>query len=151
MHALPTPQSRDRMYVMFWKKGNKSPNLDLCPKAYCSCCGQEVEAIQSWKNPKRNLGNIANSIFTDVRDVLMRLNHIIYSAFNVIDWSKPGERIGDRKKPLAANTMKRIEWGLKRCSDSSFVIYTDNSSILNRASGISDPMYTQTTRKLQHW
>ena len=71
-----------------------------------------------------------------------------YSAFNVIDWSKPGERIGDRKKPLAANTIKRIEWGLEKCADSSFVIYTDNSSMLNRASGITDPMYTQTTRQV---
>ena len=28
------------------------------------------------------------------------------------------------------------------------MIYTDNSSVLNRASGISDPMYTQTTRQV---
>lgn len=68
MHALPTPQSRDRMYVMFWKKGNKAPNLELCPKAYCSCCGKEVEAIQSWKDSKRNLENIGSNIFIVVRD-----------------------------------------------------------------------------------
>ena len=148
MHALPTPQSRDRMYVMFWKKGNKSPNLDLCPKAYCSCCGQEVEAIQSWKNPKKKFGKYRRQYIYRCPRCTNEVEPYYYSAFNVIDWSKPGERIGDRKKPLAANTMKRIEWGLKRCSDSSFVIYTDNSSILNRASGISDPMYTQTTRQV---
>lgn len=148
MHALPTPQSRDRMYVMFWKKGNKSPNLDLCPKAYCSCCGQEVEAIQSWKNPKKKFGKYRQQYIYRCPRCTNEVEPYYYSAFNVIDWSKPGERIGDRKKPLAANTMKRIEWGLKRCSDSSFVIYTDNSSILNRASGISDPMYTQTTRQV---
>lgn len=136
------------MYVMFWKKGNKSPNLDLCPKAYCSCCGQEVEAIQSWKNPKKKFGKYRQQYIYRCPRCTNEVEPYYYSAFNVIDWSKPGERIGDRKKPLAANTMKRIEWGLKRCSDSSFVIYTDNSSILNRASGISDPMYTQTTRQV---
>ena len=148
MHVLPTPQSRDRMYVMFWKKGNRSPNLDLCPKAYCSCCDQEVEAIQSWKNPKKKFGKYRQQYIYRCPRCTNEVEPYYYSAFNVIDWSKPGERIGDRKKPLAANTIKRIEWGLERCSDSSFVIYTDNSSVLNRASGISDPMYTQTTRQV---
>lgn len=148
MHALPTPQSRDRMYVVFWKKGNKSPDLDLCPKAYCSCCGREVEAIQSWKNPKKKFGKYRQQYIYRCPRCTNEVEPYYYSAFNVIDWSKPGERIGNRKKPLAANTIKRIEWGLKRCSDSNFVIYTDNSSVLNRASGISDPMYTQTTRQV---
>ena len=31
MHAHPTPQSRDRMYIIFWKKGNKAPDLALRP------------------------------------------------------------------------------------------------------------------------
>lgn len=56
MHALPTPQSRDRMYVIFWRKGNMAPDLNFCPKAYCKSCGKEVESIQSWKNSKRSLG-----------------------------------------------------------------------------------------------
>lgn len=148
MHALPTPQSRDRMYIMFWKKGNKAPNLDLCPKAYCQCCSQEIEAIQCWKNPKKKFGKYRQQYIYRCPRCANEVEPYYYSAFNVIDWSKPGERIGDRKKPLAANTIKRIEWGLEKCSDSSFVIYTDNSSILNRASGISDPMYTQTTRQV---
>lgn len=148
MHALPTPQSRDRMYVMFWKKGNKAPNLELCPKAYCSCCGKEVESIQSWKDSKKKFGKYRQQYIYRCPRCMNEVEPYYYSAFNVIDWSRPGERIGDRKKPLAVNTMKRIEWGLERCADSSFVIYTDNSSVLNRASGISDPMYTQTTRQV---
>jgi site-specific DNA-cytosine methylase len=31
MFAYPTPQSRDRMYVIFWKKGNKKPNFLVAP------------------------------------------------------------------------------------------------------------------------
>lgn len=35
-------------------------------------------------------------------------------ASEIIDWSLPGESIFNRKKPLAANTMRRIEAGIKR-------------------------------------
>ena len=42
MHAHPTPQSRDRMYVVFWKKGNKAPNLEYTPIAWCCCCDKQV-------------------------------------------------------------------------------------------------------------
>src|SRR6185369_3423137 len=29
MFAWPTPQSRDRLYTFFWKKGNKKPDLEF--------------------------------------------------------------------------------------------------------------------------
>jgi site-specific DNA-cytosine methylase len=56
MHAqlggLPAPQSRDRMYVMFWLKGNRRPNFDLLmPLAHCKTCDETVRCVQSWKNP----------------------------------------------------------------------------------------------------
>ena len=75
----------------------------------------------------------------------------LFSAFKVSDWSKPGERIGDRKKPLAANTIKRIKWGLDKCADANFVIYTDNSSLHKRASGVTDPITSpEYTMTIQH-
>ena len=36
------------------------------------------------------------------------------SAAEIIDWSIPGESIFDRKKPLCANTIRRIEAGIKK-------------------------------------
>ena len=36
------------------------------------------------------------------------------SAAEIIDWSIPGESIFDRKKPLCANTLRRIEAGIKK-------------------------------------
>jgi DNA (cytosine-5)-methyltransferase 1 len=53
MFAHPTPQSRDRMYVVFWRKGNKAPNLDIRPVAWCERCGKDVAAVQTWKAGKR--------------------------------------------------------------------------------------------------
>jgi DNA (cytosine-5)-methyltransferase 1 len=42
MHCHPTPQSRDRMYIVFWKKGNKAPMLDYTPLAYCYKCESDT-------------------------------------------------------------------------------------------------------------
>ena len=36
------------------------------------------------------------------------------SAAEIIDWSIPGESIFDRKKPLCANTLRRIEAGIRK-------------------------------------
>lgn len=41
------PQSRDRLYVVFWKKGNKRPDLEFRPLGWCQHCEKQVEVIQS--------------------------------------------------------------------------------------------------------
>src|SRR5690606_4806221 len=56
MHCHPTPQSRDRMYVVFWKKGNKAPDLEFTPKAYCPACNRDIHAIQNFKNSAKKWG-----------------------------------------------------------------------------------------------
>jgi DNA (cytosine-5)-methyltransferase 1 len=47
--ALPTPQSRDRMYVVFWRRGLPAPNLDFRPPSWCSSCETVVRGVQTWK------------------------------------------------------------------------------------------------------
>lgn len=148
MHALPTPQSRDRMYVVFWKKGNPAPDLDFRPKSFCSHCSKEVESIQSWRNPRKKFGKYKQQY--DYRCVQCGtiVEPYYYAAFNIIDWSIPSVRIGDRSKPLSSNTIERIKYGLQKQKDSSFIIYTDHSSNLERSSGIQNKMFTQATRQV---
>jgi DNA (cytosine-5)-methyltransferase 1 len=53
MFAHPTPQSRDRMYVVFWKKGNPAPDLRFTPLAWCAQCGKNGVSVlpgESGKN-----------------------------------------------------------------------------------------------------
>ncbi len=59
MHAHPTPQSRDRMYCIFWKKGNKKPNLSFNPVAPCQKCLKVVDAYQWWKPRNKKSKNPA--------------------------------------------------------------------------------------------
>lgn len=148
MHAHPTPQSRDRMYVVFWKKGNKSPDLDIRPKAWCSSCEKEVESIQSWKNPKKQYGKYKQQYVYRCPDCHINVEPYYYSAFNCIDWTIQGERIGDRKKPLADNTMTRIKFGMDKYGSQPTILYTDHTSILDRIHPTSASMFTQTTRQV---
>lgn len=121
MHAqlggLPAPQSRDRMYVMFWKRGNPRPKFDrLRPLAWCPEHG-EVRAMQVFKKATERWGRYRAQYNYRCPHSSCR-NRIVepgwLPAASAIDWSLPAERIGDRAKPLADKTMARIRAGLER-------------------------------------
>jgi DNA (cytosine-5)-methyltransferase 1 len=113
MFAWPTPQSRDRMYVVFWRKGQRKPDLDLRPWAPCQQCGP-VQAIQRFK-PKANVKAKYGTQYTYVCPLCAQnVMPFYFAAINAIDWTVKAERIGDRKKPLEERTMQRIAYGLKK-------------------------------------
>ena len=123
MHAqaagLPAPQSRDRMYVVFHRSGDRRPDVGRWqrPQAWCTDCGSVVSAVQSWKNPAKQAGRYRAQYF--YRCPNSRCRHKVVEpgwlpAATVIDWSLPGQRIGERTRPLAAKTRARIAAGIAR-------------------------------------
>ncbi|WP_280471840.1 DNA cytosine methyltransferase [Nocardia cyriacigeorgica] len=127
MHAhatgAPAPQSRDRMYVVFWRAGQAAPDLNRWtrPRAWCPNCDREVTAVQGWKNPARPWGRYRAQYLWRCPSVTCR-NTIVepdwLPAATVIDWNLRGQRIGDRAKPLAAKTIARIQAGLDKFANS---------------------------------
>lgn len=113
MFAHPTPQSRDRLYTVFWKKGNKKPDLDFRPKAHCQRCAKNVESIQTWKKNKR-WGRYKSQYFYRCPSCHQEVTPYYYAAFNAIDFSIPSKRIGDRvgHERLVPKTIERIQYGL---------------------------------------
>jgi DNA (cytosine-5)-methyltransferase 1 len=97
---------------VFWKKGNKKPDLDIRPKAPCPRCGT-VEAVQTWKNGRR-AGKYKTQYIYRCSVCTAPVVPFYYAALNALDLSIPMGRIGDRKKPLSAKTMARIEYGLDK-------------------------------------
>ena len=152
MHAqlggLPAPQSRDRMYVMFWLKGNRSPDFDrLRPKAYCPTCDQVVTAMQSWKKPDHRWGRYRAQYVYRCPSTKCR-NQVIepgwLPAAHAIDWSIRGQRIGDRSRPLAEKTMARIRAGLEKYGNARISIdAVRGAPILSDVD--AEPFATQTT------
>lgn len=110
MFAHPTPQSRDRLYVVFWKHGNKKPNLEFRPTAYCTSCEKNVESIQTWKKPV-HWGRYNRQYFYRCPDCHQEVKPYYYAAFNALDFTIPAVRIGDRPVPLKPKTMVRVRYG----------------------------------------
>lgn len=147
MHAqaagLPAPQSRDRMYVVFWLKGNRAPDLNRWtrPSAYCSVCDETVSAMQAWKKPQPWGRYRAQYVWrcpnVSCRNAVVEPSWL--PASSAIDWSIQGERIGDRDRPLAPKTMARIQAGLdKFCADP--FLHIRRGEFRNRSA--ADPMPT---------
>ncbi|MFJ5646331.1 DNA cytosine methyltransferase [Streptomyces sp. NPDC093223] len=117
------PQLRDRVYVVFTRKVIPQPDLDVRPAAVCPECGP-VQARQVWRNPRRRkIGKWG--VQYDYRCPNRACGHLILdpttrSIADVIDWTVPGQRIGDgrpdRKQftPYAASTRARVAAGLAR-------------------------------------
>lgn len=136
MHAHPTPQSRDRMYVVFWKKGNKKPDLAIRPRGWCGHCAKETETYQSWKNTAKKWGKYKMQYLFRCPSCNNVVEPYYHAAFNCIDWSIPGTRIGDRKKVLSENTMKRIKYGIdKYWNEPSYINIRFSSGIECRVKG----------------
>ncbi|MGH8880230.1 MAG: DNA cytosine methyltransferase, partial [Stackebrandtia sp.] len=114
------PQWRDRIYIVFTRQGMRQPDLAPQPRAWCTDCGTNVDAFQSWRNG-RQIGKYQQQY--DYRCPNTTCRHAIVEPYvrpaaDIIDWSNLGKRIGDRKptaaKPegLAPATMRRIRAGL---------------------------------------
>jgi DNA (cytosine-5)-methyltransferase 1 len=114
-HGDPAPQSRDRLYVVCWLKGNKAPDIDkvMRPLAWCPACQQVVESQQAWKNG-RTVGKYRSQYVYLHGACGTAVEPGYLPAAAAIDWSLKGSRIGDRKKALAEKTVRRIAAGIAR-------------------------------------
>lgn len=159
MHAqaggLPAPQSRDRMYVVFWRKGirkGERPNLERWtrPLAVCAEHG-EIRAVQTFKKEER-WGRYRAQYVYRCPSCASVIEPAWLPAASAIDWSIPGERIGDKKKPLAEKTRARIAKGIDRywrpllvtAAGNTYDGITTGSNYL-RARPVDDVMPTQHT------
>jgi DNA (cytosine-5)-methyltransferase 1 len=109
----PCPQSRDRIYVVAWRKGNRRPDLDHRPAAYCTsdaCGGRHVNAVQAWKQPKKSWplprwGKYAAQYVYRCPDCGSEVFPVAWPALTAINWSNLGPMIGERAgrgmKPLS--------------------------------------------------
>jgi len=151
MFCHPTPQSRDRMYVCFWKRGNRVPDLDIRPEAWCPRCGCNVQSVQSWKKPNKvRAGRYRQQYVYRCPACANVVAPYSSCAANAIDWALPAPRIGDRARPLTARTLQRIQKGLERFGRQGqharppfLVSYYSGGG---QSSGIGEPLPTQDTR-----
>jgi DNA (cytosine-5)-methyltransferase 1 len=133
MVAPPTPQSRDRAYIVFWRKRARRPNLRFDVPCYCPRCERIVQGIQTFKNPRKPWGKLGDHkrnqyvyVCPDCamnpqlarRAVDAMAYPLAYGAGSGIDWSIEAPLIGDRARlglpRLVPSTLRRIENGLRK-------------------------------------
>ena len=157
MHADPrsvhrAPQSRDRLYVAYWHESlRRTPDWDkwLRPRAWCPTCDEWVQAVQVFK-PGRDMGRYKQQYVYRCPRVGCRNRVVepeVLPAAVAIDWTLPGQRIGDRARPLAAKTLARIEAGLKRFSRPVPMLVPSGGTWRDAAVSVGEPMPTRTTRE----
>lgn len=132
----PAPQWRDRIYIVLTLDGIPLPDVEPRPAAWCPVCEETVNAVQSWKKPgARKLGKYGQQYVYRCPNG-SRCKHGIVEPYvrpaaSIIDWSNLGVRIGDRaqhgKRPLAANTVKRIRAGLQLLGDQRMVLTVNHA------------------------
>jgi DNA (cytosine-5)-methyltransferase 1 len=172
MHADPrslhqAPQSRDRWYWAYWHESlGRQPDWDkwLRPRAWCGTCGTWVQAVQVFKRPGQDMGRYRQQYVYRCPNVTCR-NQIVepsvLPAAVAIDWSIPGQRIGDKPvkeffedkaktkslgfHPLAPKTLARVEAGLKKFARP--LVVPAGGTWRNGATSVGEPMPTRTTRE----
>jgi len=114
-HGDPAPQSRDRLYIVCWLKGNRAPDVDkvMRPLAWCPTCQAVVESQQVWKNG-RTVGKYRSQYVYLHGGCGTTVEPGYLPAAAAIDWTMRGSRIGDRAKPLADKTRRRIAAGIAK-------------------------------------
>lgn len=156
MHADPrtvlrAPQSRDRLYVAYWHRSlGRDPDWDkwLRPPAWCPGCDRQVQALQVFKTPGRDMGRYRQQYVYRCPSTACRNSVVepgVLPAAVAIDWQLPGQRIGDRAKPLADKTLARIQAGLEKFARPLMV--PAGGTWRNEAAPVTDPMATRTTRE----
>ena len=136
----PTPQSRDRIYVVFWRKGQPKPNLDFAPICWCNECQTLVNGIQTpkvhlkkptsveqaWGPHDTVWGWYSRQYFYACPRCAHRVAPAITPAITAIEPGHKAIKIGERAEhglsPLTAGTMARIQRGLDGLPERPFVI-----------------------------
>lgn len=119
----PAPQWRDRIIIQFVRKGLPVPDLTPTPVAWCAACGEDVNAVQAWRNGA-SIGKYRAAIGPayDYRCPNSDCRHAVVEPYvrpasTIIDWGNIGTLIGDRKRPLVPATIAKIRRGLAEYAD----------------------------------
>jgi DNA (cytosine-5)-methyltransferase 1 len=105
-------QSRDRVYVV-WARAGINIDLEFEQAGWCGRCERVATCRQAWKTG-RSVGRYRSQWVWRCVDCGTTVEPAVRGAADIIDWDLPVQRIGDRARPLAANTRRRIAAGLAR-------------------------------------
>jgi DNA (cytosine-5)-methyltransferase 1 len=111
-HTGRVPQWRDRVYVIAVRRGI-AIDLELRPPCWCPACEKIVEGRQRFKKWPAVAGLWRRQYNFHCPNCRAIVVPPAPPAASIIDPSISGQRIGDRSKPHAASTRRRMLIGLR--------------------------------------
>ncbi|MFI1409388.1 DNA cytosine methyltransferase [Streptomyces sp. NPDC020707] len=148
--ALWAPQSRDRVYFLYVLKSLRR-KIDVAkwtrPWSTCSVHGVvkgrqhfKKQGVEAW-------GRFGAQYYflCTVPGCALVVTPVALPASEAVDWTNPGQRIGDRARPLAEKTLRRIEDGLQRYARPMMIPTEGREG--KQARPLDEPGRTQTTRR----
>ena len=110
------PQSRDRLFIVFWDRSMRAPDTEHRPEAMCSFCDRLCEAKWSWKTGVPPTGRVQWGKQWEYRCPSCNMTVIPprRPCIDALDLSDLGQVIGERDRPLAESTMRRVERCIER-------------------------------------
>ncbi|MFF3558945.1 DNA cytosine methyltransferase [Streptomyces sp. NPDC002574] len=147
--ALWSPQSRDRVYFLYVHKSvGRKIDVEKWTRPFATCSEHgTVRGRQFFKKKGEPWGRFRSQYYFLCPEpgCALVVEPKALPASTAVDWTNPGQRIGDRVKPLAAKTLQRIEDGLKRYARPMMIPTEGRDGKL--AKPLDEPGRTQTTRR----
>lgn len=151
------PQSRNRIYIAFWKKGLPTPDLEHRPASWCGRCAEIVPAVWTWKTGIPLTGSVSYGKQYGYRCPRCRSEVIppMSPSLNALDLTDLGTRIGDKphKKhkdgstgPLALATLARAERCRQRFGEFPAILMPAKAT-RGTERHLGQPMVTQTSQQ----
>lgn len=146
------PQSRDRLYIVAYKRNPYPMTLTWTYEAWCPKCECVVEGVQYWKDPvKSKRRGVYGSKHGQY--VIVCPNHVqpieifpaTTPAASIINFNHPAEPIYGRKKALKPKTIARVRKGVRKFGRIAQVVDLARSHSPNvRSRPLDAPLFTQT-------
>lgn len=147
---------RDRMYVVLWHESlGRTPDFDKWTRPWVECDRHgRVQAIQAWKytdtsSPQKPWGKHGAQYVWRCPDrrcaTVPVLPAALRSGAEAVDWSRPGQLIGDRYRP---NTRRKVEDGHRAYRGAPFIAELRGGGSTHRA--LTDPLSTITAGGNHH-
>lgn len=150
-------QWRDRIVIVFTKKGIPTPDLEVRPWAPC-VCGEDVQAERWWKSPEKS--RVGPYLIGKFRQQYLYVTPhggscgravvepYIMPTSSIVEWSNLGTRVGARKRPIVPARRERIQQGLDQWYGQPYVTMARRNT---NPTSITEPVAAITTSGTQHY
>ncbi len=133
------PQSRDRVYIVFWLQELPAPDLEHRPLVWCDRCHRNIQAVQSWKKAVK-WGRYQEQYLYGCPQCAREVTPSSVPVRVVLNLDERGLSLGEKKRKEI--TLENIAEGIERLQGQPFLLGYYHTPLFRR---LDEPVGTITT------